>query len=490
MARFGPVRDGVVVHPKKNSGGDQGNVVLLRAARTLSGLAIALCLVTANAACVPALPGECGEACTLLAIGSGPVAANPITPTGSFSVSAASLTVAETGTARSFSVVLNQAPTANVTVPISSSDTGEATVSVASLTFTPANWNIPQALAVTGVDDAAVDMNQTVSANVGAAVSGDANYNGVDPSDVSVTVLDDESPNIIVTETAFSTIVTEGGATDTYTIVLTQAPGMNVTVTLTPNAQASANASVVPLPLTFLAGACPGPGTWCTAQTVTVAGVDDAVAEGPRGYVFTHTAASGDANYNGIAIENVNVAVVDNDKFTFRTAAVHNGDFDNDAALGGDGDGSGIAEADAFCMADANRPNVSTYKALLVKAAPAPNRQGSTTPNAGDGQVDWALAANTNYYRQDGTTPLFTTNAAGIFVFGAMANSFAASAGDYWTALRADWRTVAGLSCTGWSATAGTGRTGDPAATAATAIERVAPPASCATPLHLICVEQ
>lgn len=265
---------------------------------------------------------------------------------------------------------------------------------------------------------------------------------------------------------------------------------MNVTVTVTPNAQASANASVVPIPLTFLAGACPGPGNWCTAQTVTVAAIDDAVAEGPRGYTFTHTAASADANYNGIGIESVLVAVADNDKFMFRTAAVHNGDFDNDATLGGNGDGSGIAEADAFCMADANRPNTSTYKALLVKAAPAPNRQASTTPNAGDGQVDWVLIPNMNYFRQDGVTPVFSTNAAGIFVFGAMTNSFAASAGDYWTALRADWRTVAGLSCAGWSATAGNGRTGDPAATAATALERAAPPTSCATALALLCVEQ
>ena len=45
------------------------------------------------------------------------------------------------GTA-SFTVTLNSKPTANVTVPIASSDTNQGTVSTSSLTFTPANWNV------------------------------------------------------------------------------------------------------------------------------------------------------------------------------------------------------------------------------------------------------------------------------------------------------------------------------------------------------------
>ncbi|MCR9142989.1 MAG: DUF1554 domain-containing protein [bacterium] len=449
-------------------------------------------LLTATA-CVPALPAECGEVCTLLALNTDAAASDDgsiITPTGAFTVSGGTLTVAETGTSAFFSVRLNQAPTANVTVPVSSGDATEISVGSASLTFTTTNWNNNQSVLVTGLDDAAVDSNQTVSAVLGAATSADANYGGQDPADVSVIVLDDESPNVIITETGLSTVTTEGGATDTYTIVLTQAPTANVTVTVNPDAQVSANASVLPVALNFLQGACPGPGTWCTAQTVTVAAVDDAVAEGPRGYTFTHVAASADGNYSGIGIINVNPAVIDNDKFTFRTAATHNGDFDNDATLSGDGDGSGIAEADAFCMADANRPNTSTYKALLADPTPAPERTASVTANAGDGQVDWVLAPNLNYFRQDGTTPLFTTNANGIFVFGAMTNSFAAAAGNHWSALRNDWRTLGGLNCSGWSSSGGNARVGDSFATDGTALQVGGPPTSCATALHLICVEQ
>src|SRR5439155_1343286 len=63
------------------------------------------------------------------------------------------LTTTEAGGAATFTVVLNSQPTANVTVPISSSNAGEGAVSTASLTFTAANWNTPQTVTVTGIDD-------------------------------------------------------------------------------------------------------------------------------------------------------------------------------------------------------------------------------------------------------------------------------------------------------------------------------------------------
>ena len=52
-------------------------------------------------------------------------------------------------------MVLNKAPTANVTVTPTSSDTEEATVSEA-LTFTNDNWAEARTVTVTGVDDDAI----------------------------------------------------------------------------------------------------------------------------------------------------------------------------------------------------------------------------------------------------------------------------------------------------------------------------------------------
>ncbi len=52
-----------------------------------------------------------------------------------------------------FTLVLDDEPTSNVVFDIISSDTNEATVSSAELTFTTANWNIPQTITVFGVND-------------------------------------------------------------------------------------------------------------------------------------------------------------------------------------------------------------------------------------------------------------------------------------------------------------------------------------------------
>src|SRR5205814_1927749 len=68
-------------------------------------------------------------------------------------VSQISNNTAENGGSATFSVVLLTQPTANVTINLSSSDLTEGTLSVGSVTFNSANWNTPQFVTVTGVDD-------------------------------------------------------------------------------------------------------------------------------------------------------------------------------------------------------------------------------------------------------------------------------------------------------------------------------------------------
>ena len=69
------------------------------------------------------------------------------------------LQTTETGFTASFTVVLTSQPTSDVTIPVSSSDSTEGTVSTAQLIFTPDNWNVPQTVTVTGQSDAIVDGN-------------------------------------------------------------------------------------------------------------------------------------------------------------------------------------------------------------------------------------------------------------------------------------------------------------------------------------------
>ncbi|MBA3483776.1 MAG: hypothetical protein H0T51_18385, partial [Pirellulales bacterium] len=86
--------------------------------------------------------------------------------------------------------ILQTQPTADVTIPLAVSDPSQATISAASLTFTPANWNVPQAVTISGIDDGVVDDDIAFSVLVGTVTSLDAEYNGLDPSDVAAVSTD------------------------------------------------------------------------------------------------------------------------------------------------------------------------------------------------------------------------------------------------------------------------------------------------------------
>ena len=94
---------------------------------------------------------------------------------------ATGLLTSKAGDATSFTVVLATQPTANVTLALSSSNTSEGTVSPSSLTFTSSNWNEPQTVTVTGVNDG---QPGSASYNIlfAPAISSDPNYNGLTPS--------------------------------------------------------------------------------------------------------------------------------------------------------------------------------------------------------------------------------------------------------------------------------------------------------------------
>jgi predicted extracellular nuclease len=112
------------------------------------------------------------------------------------------------------------------------------------------------------------------------------------------------TPGVTITQSEGSTNVTEGGTTDTYTVVLKSQPSANVTVNIGPDSQTTTSAAA----LTFTTA------NWNVAQTVTVTAVDDQKGESSiHNSSITHTVASGDANYNGITVATVNANVTDND---------------------------------------------------------------------------------------------------------------------------------------------------------------------------------
>ncbi len=95
-----------------------------------------------------------------------------------------------------FTVQLNTEPYADITMTLTSSDTTEVTVLPATITFTAANWNTPQTVTVTGVDDALIDVSQPYTITTGALVATDARdiaaYGAIVTPDVTGVNLDNE----------------------------------------------------------------------------------------------------------------------------------------------------------------------------------------------------------------------------------------------------------------------------------------------------------
>jgi surface protein len=108
-----------------------------------------------------------------------------------FTAVEASPTEGESG---SYTAVLTSPPTAPVTVPIATTGTG-VNLSPDSLTFTAANWNIPQTVTVNTSNNSTADGDVTVTIATGKPTSNDANYNNLsaaDTNDFTITLVDDE----------------------------------------------------------------------------------------------------------------------------------------------------------------------------------------------------------------------------------------------------------------------------------------------------------
>ena len=218
----------------------------------------------------------------------------------------AGLQVAEGGTTAQFNVVLNTQPGTGCRHRIASGDTAEVTVSDALLTFTSGDWNVPQAVTLTGVDDAVVDGSQSVTITLAAAVSADGDYSGLNPDDVAVDNADDDAAGILVTPVA-GLETTEGLGTAQFTVVLTSQPASQVTVALQVS-DATEGELLSAGSLDF------GTGDWDQPQTVTVRGKNDDTADGDIPYeVEVQAASSADPEYSGVDPDDVGLTNLDDD---------------------------------------------------------------------------------------------------------------------------------------------------------------------------------
>ena len=140
-------------------------------------------------------------------------------------VSKSTVTVEESGTTNSFTVVLDTQPETSVTLSATNSETTQFNISLSYLTFTNANWNAPQTITLTPTSDdvADGDTSATITFSVLDATSDDT-YDNVADVTVAVTVSDNNTCDVTVVETNGTTMVTEAATTDTFTVKLAAQP--------------------------------------------------------------------------------------------------------------------------------------------------------------------------------------------------------------------------------------------------------------------------
>jgi uncharacterized repeat protein (TIGR01451 family) len=152
------------------------------------------------------------------------------------------------------------------------------------------------------VDDALDEGDETFTLGFGA-VTGPASAAGTH----TVTIADDDTAGVSLSTTTVA--VAEGGATASYTVVLTSQPSAAVTVTPSPDGQIA----VSPASLIFT------PANWSTPQTVTVTAADDQVVEGEHSGAVAHSAAGGD--YGAVGAASVTASIADDDTATYQFTA-------------------------------------------------------------------------------------------------------------------------------------------------------------------------
>ena len=211
--------------------------------------------------------------------------------------------VSEDGSSFEIEVVLATQPTDTVTVTVTSGDTGEVALSSETLTFTTDNWNVAQKLTVTGVDDDDIDETVNVSVQFVSA-SSDAEYDKL-TAQIEVANVDNDSAALII-ESAGVTMLE--GSTDTaeFTVVLSARPTKNVTITM--ESSDSTELAIAGDPTLIFT-----PENWNQPQKVTVATVDDTIADSSRTAFIQLKSSSEDSNFDMLTGKTVDYTISDNE---------------------------------------------------------------------------------------------------------------------------------------------------------------------------------
>ena len=201
-----------------------------------------------------------------------------------------------------YSIALKSLPTADVIVQPVSGD--QLHTEPAALTFTSVNWNIPQNVVVTAIDDAVAEGESTAFI-AHEIVTQDPHYADAATPDVAVHIADNDMPGVIISQQEIT--VTESAdirsATESYSVSLASQPMDLVTVTIAAASAFTVNPSVLYFDSM----------DWKVPQLVSVSVKDDDVVSDRQVGKLLHTVSSNDARYADLSPVELTVDVIDND---------------------------------------------------------------------------------------------------------------------------------------------------------------------------------
>ena len=240
----------------------------------------------------------------------------------SFMVSAASGSVSESGSTATFTVKLTSQPSSQVDIPVSVSDTTEASVSTdngTTLTFTTENWNADHVVTVTGLNDNLSDGTQSYVIRLDAdnSTTDTVGYKSLDPQDVAMSTTDDEAASFMVSSASGS--VSESGSTATFTVKLTSQPSSQVDIPVSVSDTTEASVSTDNgTTLTFTTE------NWNADHVVTVTGLNDNLSDGTQSYVIRLDADNSTADtvgYKSLDPQDVAMSTTDDEAASFMVSA-------------------------------------------------------------------------------------------------------------------------------------------------------------------------
>ncbi|HMW04810.1 MAG TPA: DUF1554 domain-containing protein [Leptospiraceae bacterium] len=155
-----------------------------------------------------------------------------------------------------------------------------------------------------------------------------------------------------------------------------------------------------------------------------------------------------------------------------------------------------LTTADSTCNSNGNKPNSSTYKAMLVTSTRRACSSSYCNTSGSSENLDWVFKANSAYFQSNGTTLVGKTNSSGIFTSSfnsysiSLNSSFSNSSFNYWTGLNTDYTTNSSNNCSNWTSNAGgsNGTTGFSTSTIENAFSFFT--FACSNTNYLLCIEQ